>query len=243
MRRFLTPLLVAIIVTAGIAAPGPLFAVESWITEQQGDSSNGAAPAPALAGLDAIPLPDGQVPRFGALPRTQTPRIEPNVADTARTLERAVNKRAVLDYLKLKLDKKQIAFLNQHKFLLVPKSATRFKGQVQFAGYAALPWDEMLGMFDEIAGNPVPCERLPENTRLVTPAIVLHAFHKYLENTIEELEKTSLRHDLLHFTREMRQRAIEAKNKATGPLAGRLQLVAAQFTVPLILLFWNFLGL
>ena len=122
--------------------------------------------------------------------------IAPKLIDSATTVEKATNGNNVLKYLGVTLDKTQTEFLNQHKFLVLPKSATQFKGKVDLSGYEPLAWDEMLGMFDQISGSSKDYERLPENAHLVTPAIVLHAFHKYLENVLEQLEKTVLRDTL-----------------------------------------------
>ncbi len=50
----------------------------------------------------------------------------------------------------------------------------------------------MLGMFDEVGGSESEAERRPENARLVTPDVLLHAFHKYFENSLEYLERFDL---------------------------------------------------
>lgn len=184
----------------------------------------------------ARPLPDGKIPLFGTVPPLKGAGITPKLVDAATTVEKTINGRQVLKYLGVTLDKAQTEFLNRHKFLLLPKSATCFKGQVRFAGYGPLAWDEMLGMFDQISGSSKDYERLPENAHLVTPAIVLHAFHKYLENVLEQLEKTVLRETLLHFTGEMQRQALACKNATAGDLAGRFELIAAQFTVPAVIL-------
>ena len=53
----------------------------------------------------------------------------------------------------------------------------------------------MLGLFDEVSGSEDPMARKPENCRFVNPDVMLHAFHKYLENSLEYLEKTGAGRD------------------------------------------------
>ncbi|MBF0500273.1 MAG: DUF3160 domain-containing protein [Candidatus Riflebacteria bacterium] len=190
----------------------------------------------AIESPSAYTLPEGNIPMFGLVPPVRKVGITPKLIDAATTIEKTVNGMQVLKYLGVNLDKAQTEFLNQHKFLLLPKSVTCFKGKVDFAGNGPMAWDEMLGMFDEITGSSKEYERLPENAHLVTPAIVLHAFHKYMENVLEQLEKTVLRETLLHFVDEMRRRALACKCATKGNLAERFELIAAQFTVPAVML-------
>ena len=51
--------------------------------------------------------------------------------------------------LGVQLTADQKKFLNEHKFLMIPKRATRFKGTMG----DGWEWDEMLGMFDEVGGS------------------------------------------------------------------------------------------
>ncbi len=180
-------------------------------------------------------LPAVTLGTFGPVPSARRPPITPKLADTATTLDQAVNGKAVLEWLGVTLNGAQEAFLNTHKFLIVPKSATRFKGRVSLGG-EPLPWDEMLGMYDETCGEYEAWERLPHNAHLVTPDIALHAFHKYLGNALEHLEATELASTVRRLCHDVRTQAMAASAKTSGRAAARLQMLAAQFTVPCVLL-------
>ena len=93
-----------------------------------------------------------------------------------------------MKFLGIQLAPGQKKFLDEHKFLRIPKRATRFKGKIG----GRWEWDEMLGMFDEVGGHGAMTRRQPENARLVTPDVLLHAFHKYFENSLEYLERFDL---------------------------------------------------
>ena len=114
--------------------------------------------------------------------------MTPALKDSATTVDKAANAKGVMKLLGVQLTAAQKKFLNEHKFLLIPKRATRFKGTMG----NGWEWDEMLGMFDEVGGSESEAERKPENARLVTPDVLLHAFHKYFENSLEYLERFDL---------------------------------------------------
>ncbi|NLI75034.1 MAG: DUF3160 domain-containing protein [Candidatus Riflebacteria bacterium] len=180
-------------------------------------------------------LPAVTLGTFGPVPAARRAAIVPRMADTATTVDKAGNGKAVLEWLGITLNGAQESFLNTHKFLIVPKRATRFKGQVSL-GAEPLPWDEMLGMYDETCGSYQAFERLPHNAHLVTPDIVLHAFHKYLGNALEHLEATELAPTVRRLCHDLRTQALAASAKTPGRAAARLQMLAAQFTVPCVLL-------
>lgn len=196
-------------------------------------------PLAALAATPpaAVPLP--QVPPAGFAVPAAAPADTPAPAmtETPATLESAPNAQAVLTLLGLDLSPDQKRFLNENKFLLVPKRSTVYAGKYDFATNAVPDsYDEMLGMYDQIGGENSEMERKPENTRFVNPDIVLHAMGKYFENALEYLEQTELAPGLTRFVGELRARALAMKKSAGGDLAARLDTVAAQLTVPLVLL-------
>src|SRR4030066_1871905 len=90
----------------------------------------------------------------------------------ATTVDKAANLKGVMNLLGVQLTAGQKIFLNEHKFLMIPKRATRFKGTMG----DGWQWDEMLGMFDEVGGSESAARRRPENARLVTPDVLLHTF-------------------------------------------------------------------
>ena len=104
-------------------------------------------------------------------------------------------------------------------------------------GERKIRYDEMLGLFDELSGGYGDLrQRKPENCRFVNPDVMLHAFHKYLENSLEYLEKTELAGTLRRFLTNLQAKALENKAAASGPLAEHYELIAAQLTVPLVIL-------
>jgi hypothetical protein len=198
----------------------------------------GSEPPAPIAGPPALTLPEVKLQAFAPLPPPAPPAVTPSLQDTASNLAQAANYPEVMSFLGVRLSAAQQKFLNDHKFLLIPKGATRFQGQFSFEGcHFGYAWDEMLGLFDAFCGSSSsPLDRRPENCRLVTPDVVLHAFHKYFENSLEYLEEHDLGPLLRRFLQQAQSQAL-AYRKMSGPeLAPRYELLAAQFTVPLILL-------
>ena len=189
---------------------------------------------PPVAG-PTVSLPALELEAFGALPPSLSASVSPASKEQAMTLDRALNFRRVTAFLGVRLTPGQKRFLNEHRFLLIPKGDTRFKGQVELGGMG-FHYDEMLGMFDYLSGYEDPMLRKPENCHFVNPDVMLHAFHKYLENSLEYLEKTELAETLRRFLTNLQDKALEDKATASGPLAGHYELIAAQLTVPLVIL-------
>ena len=186
----------------------------------------------AAAEVPALTLPPVTLSAFAELPPPKTLEVTPALKDSATTVDKAANFKGVMDLLGIQLTDGQKKFLNEHKFLMIPKRATRFKGTMG----NGWEWDEMLGMFDEVGGF-VPLEkRKPENARLVTPDVMLHAFHKYFENSLEYLERFDLAPLLRRFLQQAQASALKYRDQSSGKLAARFEVVAAQLTVPLVLL-------
>jgi hypothetical protein len=158
--------------------------------------------------------------------------VTPALKDSATTVDKAANAKGVMTMLGVQLTAAQKKFLNEHKFLMIPKRATRFKGTMG----DGWEWDEMLGMFDEIGGSEAASERKPENARLVTPDVLLHAFHKYFENSLEYLERFDLAPLLRRFLTQAQACALKYRSQSSGKLAAHYEMVAAQLTVPLVIL-------
>jgi hypothetical protein len=198
-------------------------------------SSEKGGPPPAGP---TVVLPAVELEAFGALPPAKPAAVAPAYLEPTPTLNRAVNYRQVMAFLKVRLSAGQRKFLNEHRFLLVPKSSTAFKGKVDLGGgQLGMSYDEMLGLFDEIGGVDYdPIQRRPENCRFVNPDVMLHALHKYLENSLEYLEKTELAVTLRRFLKNLQAKALEYRAGASGPLAEHYELIAAQVTVPLVIL-------
>jgi len=186
----------------------------------------------AAADAPALTLPPVSLTAFAELPPPKTLEVTPALKDSATTVDQAANAKGVMKMLGVQLTAAQKKFLNEHKFLLIPKRATRFKGTMG----DGWEWDEMLGMFDEVGGSEAVSERRPENARLVTPDVVLHALHKYFENSLEYLERFDLVPLLRRFLSQAQANALKYRGQSSGNLAARYELVAAQLTVPLVIL-------
>jgi hypothetical protein len=188
---------------------------------------------PSVAG-PTVSLPALELQAFGALPVLKNVAVTPALREQSVTLDRAVNYQQVMAFLGVRLTPEQKRFLGEHRFLLIPKNATKFKGKVNLGSY--ISYDEMLGLFDEVSGAYDPLQRRPENCHLVNPDVMLHAFHKYVENSLEYLEKTELAGTLTRFLTNLQAEALRYRTTAPGPLAEHYELIAAQLTVPLVIL-------
>ncbi len=186
----------------------------------------------ASAGMPSLALPEVKLSAFAEVPPLKTLEVSPALKDSATTADKAVNYKGVMQLLGVKLTAGQKKFLNEHKFLLISRRATRFKGQMS----PRWEWDEMLGMFDAVGGAWSAELRKPENARLVTPDVLLHAFHKYFENSLEYLEKFDLAPLLRRFLQQAQAEALKYRSQSSGKLAERYEVVAAQLTVPLVIL-------
>jgi hypothetical protein len=193
-------------------------------------------PKKPAGGPAALALPAVRLQAFAELPPTPPLAVTPAMKDRAKVVDKAVNYKQVLKFLGLKLSRAQKDFLKRHKFLLIPKDATRFKGELDLRGppdWRSL--DEMLGLFDNVSGGRI-MERRPENAHLVNPDVLLHAYHKYMENSLEYLEKTVLSQVLRQFVQQLQSQAIAFQKMSQGDLARHYELIAAQMTVPLVIL-------
>ncbi|MGO8761417.1 MAG: DUF3160 domain-containing protein [Desulfobaccales bacterium] len=195
------------------------------ITASHGGPSAAADPPP-------LTLPPVTLSTFAEVPPLNPLTVTPSLQDSATTADKATNLKGVMKLLGVQLTPAQKKFLNEHKFLLISKRATRFKGKMG----PGWEWDEMLGMFDEIGGAPSEAMRQPENARLVTPDAMLHAFHKYFENSLEYLERFDLAPLLRRFLQQAQARALAYRDQSSGKLAAHYEVVAAQLTVPLVIL-------
>ena len=199
-----------------------IFLMTSFIIVRQSAAGN----------LPVLTLPDVKLEVFAQVPPLKTTQVRPALKDSASTVDQAGNSQPVLKFLGVKLSPDEKKFLDEHKFLLISRQATKFKGKLQ----EWWEYDEMLGLFDYLGGPESVEMRLPEHARLVTPDVLLHALHKYFENSLEYLERFELAPLLRRFLYQAQARALECRGRSEGVLAERLEMVAAQLTVPLVIL-------
>ena len=113
----------------------------------------------AAADLPVLTLPPVALSAFAEVPPVKTLEVTPALKDYATTADKAANVKGVMKLLGVQLTPGQKKFLDEHKFLLIPKRATKFKGKMG----EGWEYDEMLGMFDEVGGSESVAERRLEN--------------------------------------------------------------------------------
>ncbi len=186
-------------------------------------------------GVSELPLPEVTIATFAGVPPAKKVTPSPKLKDSATTPDKAVNHEEVMSFLRITLSETQKKFLEENKFLLLPANAAG-EAPTGPEDPCAPPWDEMLSRFDSIGGGWSPVERSPENARFITPDVVLHAFHKFFSNSLKYLEKHDLAKMLRTFVQKTQAAALHYKEQSSGKLAGHYELIAAQITVPLILM-------
>ncbi len=161
-------------------------------------------------------------------PTLESLDFQPQIQEGPLSLKDAPNVDRLLKAYKIQLKPEQLAFLEKNKFVLTPLAGT---------GIAETNnWDEMLNAFDRVGGEAAIEYRVPENTKLVTPDIVLHAFHKFFAMTQEQLEKAELRASLKQFLEGLLATATDAQKKAPPAASRSYDRIRAQVAVSLTLL-------
>lgn len=162
------------------------------------------------------------------IPAAKTMNFTASISESETDVMAAVNYDDVMNYLDITLSADQEDFLQDNKFLLVPLQDTALADEY-------IDFDEMLTAFDEIGGEYSTATRNPENAKLVTPDVVLHAFHKYFENSLEKIEKEQLGADLRLFVEKLQQKALACISNPNAEVAERCENLAAQLTVAHVL--------
>ncbi len=181
--------------------------------------------------LQPANLPSAEIETFSTnIPAVATMNFTADINESSTGVASAVNYGDVLEYLEIELSSEQEAYLSENKFLLIPIEKTMLDGK-------HVEYDEMLGALDKIGGEYSPASREAYNARLITTDAVLHAYHKFFENSLEKLEKEELGQKLRSFTEKLQQRAFACKDTSTNPeVTERCEYISAQITVARILL-------
>ncbi len=154
--------------------------------------------------------------------------FQPRMEEGSLPLSSAYNTEKLLAAHKISLSKEQRAFLEANKFVLVPLAGTKLANTENY--------DDMLEAFDRAGGDPDIAGRSPENARLVTPDLALHAFHKFFSMTLEELEKAELRSQLKDFLSGLAGAASRARKEAPAAARSGYERIQTQAAVALTLL-------
>ncbi|MDR3154066.1 MAG: DUF3160 domain-containing protein, partial [Deltaproteobacteria bacterium] len=132
----------------------------------------------------------------------------------------------------------QISRLNRDRFVLIPQKPGFTLPEVEYPIFSTEDdkADEMVYLFSLMAGSYEPGYRKPVNARLVNPDIMLHAFHRYFENRLKNLELTLLSGLLKAFCVGIYENALELRAKAPPEARAAWDRALAQMAVPLTLL-------
>ncbi len=155
----------------------------------------------------------------------------PSINDEGIILSHASNRREVLSFLGASLSDAETSYLEKNKFLLLPVDRTSLATTTRSVNF-----DGMLKAFDAIQGSGLVWERKPENAKFVNPDVVLHAYHRFFEQTLEQLEKTDLFETLSGFLDSMVEGSLELAKSGDVETKERGRWISAQLITAKILL-------
>ncbi|HEY1121336.1 MAG TPA: DUF3160 domain-containing protein, partial [Haloferula sp.] len=192
-------------------------------------------------GSSQISLPDVAPRGFGTVPpKLGGPEAPVNPMEAeSPTLKGCPNAAAVLKDLKIRLSEEQQKELDERRFLLIPIELTSL-GEDLPKDEEEKEWaftsDEMLQAFSRIGGIPDAALREPANAKLITPDVVLHAWHRGFSRTLEYIEQRRLHELLTMFLDGALENARTLRASIEGPAAERLAWAEARFAAPWVLL-------
>jgi len=142
-------------------------------------------------------------------------------------LNQVKNYEAIKSKYGLSLSASQEKFLEENRFLLIES------GQVPFLK-TGINFDQWLANADSLGGGSI-FDRKPEDAVLVTPDLVLHAYHKYFELTLEQLEQHELSKFLSTFLNGLHSNLAEAVAGSNGQIKVHYQNLEAQIVLARVL--------
>ncbi|MFA5131272.1 MAG: DUF3160 domain-containing protein [Patescibacteria group bacterium] len=151
----------------------------------------------------------------------------PTYQENATPLAQVPNYEAIKAKYGLTLSPAQEKYLDKNRFLLINyDSVPFFKSGLNF--------DQWLVDSDRMGGGSI-YNRKPEDSVLVTPDTVLHAYHKYFELTLEELEQHELSQALGDFLTGLHANLATAVKDSQGEIKTRYQNLEAQIVLAQVL--------
>ena len=217
--------IIAIVIVAVIIVAGVIY-FATWHSRQNSVVSKQGQPAISST-QDQNTWPQLAAQQQSALPSTTPVTATPQMKEANLPLAQIPNYQAVLTKYGLKLTATQQQFLTQNHFLLVPASSTKLSPSYNF--------DDMLAEFDSIGGIPMASQRTPDDTKLITPDVMLEAYHKFFDLTLKQLEKTDLTTSLGSFLTGLTNNLLAAEQQSTDYVQQRYQNVLAQMVVARVL--------
>lgn len=198
---------------------------------------------PSLPGAEGgrIPLPDAVPGPFAPVPaKIEGPGQPAEPLEPAPpALEACKNAAAILRLLGIQLSAAQRTALGTQRLILVPLEATSLAEPLPASDEErewAFSADEMLMAFSLLGGPPSKMLRKAENARLITPDLVLHAWHRGFARAVEYIEERRLHELLESFLSGALQNARELREQTKGSAGDRLAWAEARFAAPWILL-------
>lgn len=158
---------------------------------------------------------------------------EPNIGFTPAYQEENVALSKIANYQALKakyglnLSSEQEKFLENNRFLIIDTA------QIPFLK-TGMNFDQWLSDADSLGGGSI-YDRKPEDSVLVTPDTVLHAYHKYFELTLEQLEQHELSQALGSFLSGLHSNLALAAKNSQGEVKERYQNLEAQIVLARVL--------
>ncbi len=150
--------------------------------------------------------------------------------EIATPLQDISNYKAIKEKYSLHLTPLQEEYFEKNRFLLLNEDET------VFASSNVHNSDKMLSDFDTIGGTKSEQNRKLEDTVFVTPDVVLHAYSRYLNLTLEELENTQLTTALGAFLNDLHSNLANASKYSTDTVHDRYMNLEAQIVLAQVLL-------
>jgi hypothetical protein len=158
---------------------------------------------------------------------------EPNIGFVPTYQEQSVPLTSVANYQAIKikyglnLSQEEEKFLENNHFLLIDTTKVPYFN-------SGNNFDQWLVDSDSLGGGSI-YDRKPEDTVLVTPDTVLHAYHKYFELTLEQLEQHELSQELGNFLSGLHANLALASKNSSAEVKTRYQNLEAQIVLARIL--------
>ncbi len=158
---------------------------------------------------------------------------EPNIGFTPSYQEENVLLSSVPNYQAIKakyglnLSASQEKLLEENRFILLDTDTLPFFEPGN-------NFDQWLVDADKLGGGSI-YDRKPEDAVLVTPDTMLHAYHKYFELTLEQLEQHDLSVALGDFLSGLHKNIAQAAKNSRGDVKARYQNIEAQVVLARVL--------
>lgn len=160
--------------------------------------------------------------------------FKPSYHEDWLPLSKFNNFQAIKDRYGLKLTAEQEKNLENNRFLLLDYSQFVCTDTIKYLR-SRNNFDQWLTDFDTLGGVNTINFRVPADAVLMTPDTMLHAYHKYLEITLERLEETDLSNFLGKFLVNLHHNLAGAVAGSNGEVKKHYQNLEAQIVLARVL--------